>query len=437
MAGRAAEEILLDGEHTQGAAGDLQAATHLAQAMVTQYGMTDFGYAQLDAETLRVGGEVAVLAHREIDEPDPVGARTRHRRCSTDHRDLLERPRRGAARRGDARRRRASATSRPSTASSGRPAPPCHARRPATASPDVGVLDMLGMRRPRVVVVGSVNVDLVVRLPRLPVAGETAGGGVFSQGPGGKGGNQAVAAARLGADVLLVAALGGDDHGRQARADLEREGIDIALVGTADAATGVAVVLVDDTAENLIAVAPGANAALAPDAVTAALTGLPGGPAVVLACLEVPLACVEAAAVVAADRGWPLVLNPAPAPSSPLPPALLRRTAVLTPNEGELAVLAPQGPGPLLDAGVGAVVVTCGAAGAVIHDASGEHVVPAPPIRAVDTTGAGDCLSGALACALGSGLALPDAVRLAVTAASVSTTAAGARTGYPRPAELT
>ena len=144
------------------------------------------------------------------------------------------------------------------------------------------------MTAPRVVVVGSVNVDLVVRLPRLPSPGETAGGGVFAVNPGGKGGNQAVAAARLGADVVLVAALGDDDHGRDARADLEREGVDTSLIETADAATGIAVVLVDETAENLIALAPGANAALAPDAVTAALTGLPDGPAVVLASLEVP-----------------------------------------------------------------------------------------------------------------------------------------------------
>jgi ribokinase len=293
------------------------------------------------------------------------------------------------------------------------------------------------MTAPRVVVVGSVNVDLVVRLPRLPSPGETAAGGVFTVNPGGKGGNQAVAAARLGAEVLLVAALGDDEHGRDARADLEREGVDTSLIGTADAATGIAVVLVDETAENLIALAPGANAVLAPDAVTAALTGLPDGPAVVLASLEVPLACVEAAAAVAADRSWTFVLNPAPAPPSPLPGTLLRRVAVLTPNEGELAVVAPDGAAALLDARVGAVVVTCGAAGAVIYDASGERVVPAPPVHAVDTTGAGDCLSGALAWALGSGLALPDAVRLAVTAASVSTTAEGARTGYPSSAHLT
>lgn len=293
------------------------------------------------------------------------------------------------------------------------------------------------MNRPRVVVVGSVNVDLVVRLPRLPAPGETAGGGVLTVGSGGKGGNQAVAAARLGADVVLVAALGDDDYGREARADLEREGIDTGLIGTVAAATGIAVVLVDETAENLIALAPGANAALASGAVTAALTGLPDGAAVVLASLEVPLAAVEAAAAVAERRGWQLVLNPAPAPPGPLPAALLRRTAVLTPNEGELAAVAPAGPAALLDAGVGAVVVTRGAAGAVIHDASGEHAVPAPAVRAVDTTGAGDCLSGALAWALGSGLALPDAVRLAVRAASVSTTAAGARTGYPSLADLT
>jgi ribokinase len=193
-------------------------------------------------------------------------------------------------------------------------------------------------------------------------------------------------------------------------------------------------VLVDESAENLIAFAPGANAVLAPDAVTAALIGLPEAPTVVLASLEVPLAAVEAAAAVAAERRWPFVLNPAPAVA--LPASLLGGTSVLTPNEGELAVLSPDGPSALLDAGVGAVVVTRGAAGAVVHDASGELVVPAPSVEAVDTTGAGDCLSGALAWALGSGFALPDAVRVAVAAASLSTRAAGARTGYPSAVEL-
>jgi ribokinase len=283
-------------------------------------------------------------------------------------------------------------------------------------------------------VVGSVNVDLVVRLPRLPRPGQTASGGVFAVHPGGKGGNQAVAAARLGADVSMVAALGDDDHGRDARADLEREGVGTGFVGTVPGATGVAVVLVDETAENLIALAPGANAALRPDAVSAALVSLASGPAVVLASLEVPVPAVEAAAAVAAERGWPFVLNPAPA--VPLPGALLRRTDVLTPNEGELAVLADAGSAALLDAGVGAVVVTHGAAGAAVHERAGELVVPAPPVEAVDATGAGDCFSGALAWALGSGLALPDAVRLAVTAASLSTRASGARTGCPTRQEL-
>jgi len=283
-------------------------------------------------------------------------------------------------------------------------------------------------------VVGSVNVDLVVRLPRLPQAGETAGGGEFSVGPGGKGGNQAVAAARLGADVVMVGALGDDDHGQDARADLEREGVGTALVGTVPAATGVAVVLVDQNAENLIALAPGANARLRPGAVATALASLPSGPAVVLASLEVPLASVEAAGAVAADRGWPFVLNPAPA--APLPAGLLRLTTVLTPNEGELAVLAPGGPAALLSAGVGAVVVTCGGAGAVVHDGAGSLVVGAPQVEAVDTTGAGDCVSGALAWALASGLALADAVPVAVTAASLSTRARGARAGYPTREEV-
>jgi ribokinase len=287
---------------------------------------------------------------------------------------------------------------------------------------------------PRVIVVGSVNVDLVVRLLRLPRPGETIGDGEFTVTPGGKGGNQAVAAARLGAAVVLVAALGDDDHGRAAGEDLEREGVDTRLVDTADAPTGVAVVLVGADGENLIAAAPGANATVTPDAVTGALTGLPDGPAVVLACLEVPLPAVQAAAEAAERRGWPFVLNPAP--GRPLPAELLARTTVLTPNEGELGVVAPDGVRGLLAAGVDAVVVTRGAAGAVVHRASGETVVAAPAVRAVDTTGAGDGLSGALAWALASRLELPQAVRLAVAAASLSTLEPGARAGYPTAARL-
>ncbi|HVN11903.1 MAG TPA: ribokinase [Kineosporiaceae bacterium] len=287
---------------------------------------------------------------------------------------------------------------------------------------------------PRVVVVGSVNADLVIRLPRLPRPGETAGGGVFSVGHGGKGGNQAVAAARLGSQVWLIAALGDDDYGRSARADLEREGVDTRFVAGVEEPTGVAVVLVDHAAENLIAAAPGANEALTPDAVAAAVTALPPGPAVVLASLEIPLPAVEAASRLARARGWPFVLNPAPA--RPLPPDLLARTAVLTPNEGELDVIAPDGARRLIAAGAGAVVVTRGAAGAVVHDSSGETRVPAPAVDAVDTTGAGDGLSGALAWALGSGLPLRDAVGAAVTAASLSTLAPGARAGYPTHDEL-
>jgi ribokinase len=290
------------------------------------------------------------------------------------------------------------------------------------------------MAQPRVVVVGSVNVDLVVRLPRLPTPGETVSDGAFTVNPGGKGANQAVAAARLGAAVVLVGAVGDDEHGRAAREDLEREGVGTRCVTTARAPTGVAVVLVEETGENLIAAAPGANATVSPEAVAAALAELPEGPAVVLACLEVPLAAVEAAADAAGRRGWPFLLNPSPA--RPLPSGLLGRTAVLTPNEGELAVVAPTGPGALLAAGVGAVVVTRGPAGAVLHDAGGDTTVPAPSVAAVDATGAGDALSGALAWALAAGFALPDAVRVAVTAASLSTLEAGARTGYPTAARL-
>jgi ribokinase len=295
----------------------------------------------------------------------------------------------------------------------------------------------------RVVVVGSVNVDLVVVTPRLPGPGETVTGGDVARHHGGKGGNQAVAAARLGARVAFVGAVGADDFGVAARAALEAEGIDTGHLATVDRPTGVALIMVDERAENLIAVAPGANAAVTPAAAEAALAALGLGPRdVVLACREIPPATVAATLTAARVAGATTVLNPAPADG--FDPAGLDHVAVLTPNETELAVLA--GPGAPADAarrlladhpGLGALLVTLGAAGALVVARDWPPAtIPATPVSAVDTTGAGDAFNGALVAGLAAGLALPAAARQAVAAAGLSTIRPGARGGMPTAAEL-
>jgi ribokinase len=295
----------------------------------------------------------------------------------------------------------------------------------------------------RVVVVGSVNVDLVVVAPRLPGPGETVTGVDVARHHGGKGGNQAVAAARLGAEVALVGAVGADDFGVAARAALAAEGVVTARLATIDRPTGVALIVVDVRAENLIAVAPGANASVTAEAVETALSALAIGPGdVVLACREIPPPPVRAALGAARRAGAIGVLNPAPADG--LDMATLELADVLTPNQAELAVAAGDGPPvtaarSLLGGGpVGrAVVVTLGAAGALLVQADQpELALPAIQVIPVDTTGAGDTFNGALAACLAAGLAMPEAVRRAVAAAGLSTTRPGARGGMPTAAEL-
>jgi ribokinase len=321
-----------------------------------------------------------------------------------------------------------------------------------------------------VLVVGSVNVDLVVAAPRLPVPGQTVTGGDVARYQGGKGGNQATAAARLGARVAFVGAVGADDMGSEARSALAAEGIDIAGLVETDRPTGVALIVVDPRAENLIAVAPGANGDVHAPHVAVALRRLAPGPRdVVLVCREIPPDGVRAALEIGREAGAVTILNPAPADD--LDAVTLALADVLTPNETELALLVGGGPagddpesaarhllgsrtlaGPRL-AGRGpvareaaartaaarepAVVVTLGAAGAlIVRTGEAAVAVPAPAVHPVDTTGAGDTFNGALAAGLADGLDLDGAVRRAVAAAAFSTTLPGARGGMPTRAEL-
>lgn len=310
---------------------------------------------------------------------------------------------------------------------------------------------------PRVIVVGSVNVDLVVTVDRLPGPGETVVGGRFARHHGGKGGNQAVAAARLGLATAFVGAVGGDDLGRDAVAALQGEGIDTSAVVTLpDAATGVALIVVDAAGENSIAVASGANAGLTPALVRDALERLRPGPGdVVLVGHEIPTAAAEEALRGSRAAGATTVLNPAPVAG--LTADGLAPVDVLTPNRVELAALVGRAGEPeelaraLLDGSmrVGCVLVTLGSAGALLvrraaateaaatgPDAIESVAIEAPEVEAADTVGAGDALNGALAAALASGRPLEEAARRAVVAGSLAVTRAGAREGMPTAAEL-
>jgi len=283
-----------------------------------------------------------------------------------------------------------------------------------------------------VAVVGSLNLDTTVRVPRLPEPGETILGGGAATDTGGKGANQAVAAARLGRRVAMVGAVGDDAAAARLRIALEEAGVAVAHLVTVDGPTGSAFIAVDDAGENMIVVDPGANAALAPE-------HLPGdelaAAAITLVQHEIPAATVAAAVALA---GGDVILNPAPA--RPVPAAVLAGVAVLVPNSTELAVLAggdaPASPGEAAAlaatlTGPGAVVVTLGADGAVVvEDGSVTHVA-APRIDAVDPTAAGDAFCGGLADALVGGASLVDAVRWAVLAGAVTATRRGAQSSLP------
>jgi len=286
----------------------------------------------------------------------------------------------------------------------------------------------------RIIVIGSVNSDLVVRGPRIPLPGETVTGGTFLRAEGGKGANQAVAAARAGADVTFVARVGADELGQVAVAGLADEGIDVRHVGQdPDLSTGVALIMVDEAGENAISVAPGANALLSVDDVEAARADIESAD-VLLTQLETPLAAVERAAAIASAAGVTVILNPAPA--RPLPDSLMALVDVLTPNEGEAMYLSgaarPAAAASELRAlGVTTVVVTLGATGALIATEDGESSVPGFSVASVDTTAAGDAFNSYLAVSIAEGLDLTRAVRRACAGGALATTVHGARPSLP------
>ena len=285
----------------------------------------------------------------------------------------------------------------------------------------------------RVAVVGSANIDHVVRVPHLPRPGETVLGSGYAQHMGGKGANQAVAAARLGAAVHFVGAVGTDSAGDLTVQSLEAEGVDCTAVArSSDAASGVAVITVDDQGENQIAVAPGANLLVDPAEVATRIVALQ--PALVLAVLEIPMTVVLSAAQAARDSGAAVLLNAAPA--QPLPDALLATGPLISVNADELRMVGPSATA-LLERGALGVVVTRGPAGASVVTPDGEISLPGERVdTVVDATGAGDTFSGALAALLADGLELAQAARMANAAAGLSVRRAGARGGMPTRPEV-
>ena len=296
----------------------------------------------------------------------------------------------------------------------------------------------------KITVVGSSNMDLVVKSERIPTVGETILGGDFIMVPGGKGANQAVAAAKVGADVYFIAKVGDDVFGEQSLANFKKEGLNTKyVVQTKEAPSGVALIMVDEKGNNSIVVAPGANHKLCPEDVTNAEPDIASCGAVV-AQLEIPLETIECAARLANKAGVPFVLDPAPARE--LSPELLGMVDVLTPNETEAQILsgmkvtdqdsARAASEWLLSCGVNTVILTMGAQGFLLADKEKTEFVTARKVQAVDSTAAGDAFTGSLAVGMAQGKTLPEAALFANYVAALSVTKMGAQPSMPTRKEV-
>lgn len=300
------------------------------------------------------------------------------------------------------------------------------------------------MNTNRIVVIGSTNMDMVVKTKHIPVPGETVLGGAFLMNPGGKGANQAVSVARLGGDVTFISKVGNDVFGNQASQSFEEEGIDVSgLLSDNNTPSGVALITVDDFGENSIVVASGANANLTPNDVEKYLEKIPNV-GILLMQLEIPMETVKFAAQYASSHGIKVILNPAPA--NPLIPDLFRMIDIITPNSNEAEMLtgiavndvdtARKAAELLHKQGVKNVIITLGKIGAVLLQEGEFYVIPATKVEAVDTTAAGDVFNGALALAIAEDKDLLSAVRFACQAASITVTRMGAQSSIPYRNEL-
>lgn len=297
---------------------------------------------------------------------------------------------------------------------------------------------------PTIAVVGSSNMDLVVKSNRIPAIGETILGGDFIMAPGGKGANQAVAAAKLGARVFFIAKLGEDIFGSKSLDNFKKEGVNTKYVlQTKDAPSGVALIMVDDDGNNLIVVAPGANNKLSPEDVKEAESDIASSGALV-AQLEVPIETIEFAAGLANKSNVPFILDPAPAQK--LSPQLLNTVDVLTPNETEAQILtgvevkdqksAGTAAKKLLDCGVKTVILTMGVNGYLTVSKEAEEFIPARKVKAADSTAAGDAFTGSLAVGLARGQTFSEAALFANDVAAVSVTKMGAQPSMPTVQEV-
>jgi len=296
----------------------------------------------------------------------------------------------------------------------------------------------------KIVVIGSTNTDMVVKSRKIPSPGETILGGTFMMNPGGKGANQAVAAARLNGNVTFVTKMGNDLFGEQAKHIFDFEGIDSRyIVNDPKNPSGIALIMVDQDGENCIVVAPGSNGTLSAYDIAEDVYG--NDPSdVFLMQLEVPVSTIEFVAQKVFERGNRVILNPAPARQ--LSDDLLNCVDIITPNEVEAEILtgikvvdaasAEEAADKLMSTGVKNVIITMGAAGAFLHTDKVSKLIPVVPVRAVDTTAAGDVFNGALAVAISEGKDLEEAVVFANKAASISVTRMGAQASAPYRKEI-
>ena len=293
----------------------------------------------------------------------------------------------------------------------------------------------------RIVVIGSSNTDMVIRTKNLPRPGETVLGGTFFMNAGGKGANQAVACARLGGAVTFVCKTGNDVFGHQAYQLFDDEGIDPSYVfSDPKNPSGVALILVDDNAENSIAVASGSNSNLVTADIDNSLDAIENSE-IVLMQLEIPIKTIEYAAQIAKSRGKMVILNPAPAPTEPLPLSILKNIDLITPNETEAELISgiPVVDEPsaiaaakrMAELGVKKIIITMGSKGAMLYEDGEGELIPSIRGKAVDTTAAGDCFNGALTIAISEGRSLKDAVLFANRAAAISVTRPGAQVSMP------